>query len=207
MSVVFVVWRAALFGSSPSLKFSYIIKWQLEKLTLNWGTTVSSTGRRGMTPCSLMQTTTFRTIVLFQSSEQTMNQWRAVNNAMSLDQTQSVEQSPSWEANSSLAIRGIPHILWIVEFRHRVHKSPTLDPVLSQINPVHNPPPYFLLHFPLSTSEGSSNVWGFFEQVFRGRVVSASPNPKVGGPLLVGCQLLPIQYIRSHAPYVKSITD
>jgi hypothetical protein len=77
-------------------------------------------------------------------------------------QIQSVKQSPSWEADSFLASRGIPRILWIVKFRHRVYKSPTLDPILSQINPFHSPPPYFLIHFPLSTSKGLSKIWGFF---------------------------------------------
>ena len=32
-------------------------------------------------------------------------------------------------------------------------------------------------------------------------VVSISPNPQVGGPLLVGCPRLLIQYIRSYPPY------
>ena len=35
----------------------------------------------------------------------------------------------------------------------------------------------------------------------RGGVVSASPNPQIGGPPLVGCPRLIIQYIRSYPPY------
>ena len=35
----------------------------------------------------------------------------------------------------------------------------------------------------------------------RGGVVSASPNPQAGGPPLVGCPRLLIQYIRSYPPY------
>ena len=35
----------------------------------------------------------------------------------------------------------------------------------------------------------------------RGGVVSASPNPQAGGPPLVGCPRLLIQFIRSHPPY------
>ena len=35
----------------------------------------------------------------------------------------------------------------------------------------------------------------------RGGVVSTSPNPQAGGPPLVGCPRLHIQFIRSHPPY------
>src|SRR5215469_15427868 len=35
----------------------------------------------------------------------------------------------------------------------------------------------------------------------RGGVVSTSPNPQAGGPPLVGCPRLLIQYIRSYPPY------
>ena len=35
----------------------------------------------------------------------------------------------------------------------------------------------------------------------RGGVVGASPNPQVGGPPLVGCLRLFIQFIRSYLPY------
>jgi hypothetical protein len=37
--------------------------------------------------------------------------------------------------------------------------------------------------------------------VFTGRVVSTSPNPQAGGPALVGCPRLLIQFIRSYPPY------
>jgi len=37
--------------------------------------------------------------------------------------------------------------------------------------------------------------------VLQGGVVSTSPNPKAGGPPLVGCPRLLIQYIRSYPPY------
>jgi hypothetical protein len=48
-----------------------------------------------------------------------------------------MEQSPSWEANSSSATQEIPRILWNPKFRHRIHNSQPPAPTLSQINPVH----------------------------------------------------------------------
>jgi len=37
--------------------------------------------------------------------------------------------------------------------------------------------------------------------VLQGGVVSNSPNPQAGGPPLVGCTRLLIQFIRSYPPY------
>ena len=50
--------------------------------------------------------------------------------------------------------------------------------------------------------EQASHLWMFLNiSVLQGRVVSTSPNPPAGGPLLVGCPRLPIQFIRSYPPY------
>jgi hypothetical protein len=48
--------------------------------------------------------------------------------------TKSMEQSPSWEANSNSPSQETPRIL---------QKSPSLVPILSHMNQVHNSPPYF----------------------------------------------------------------
>ena len=67
--------------------------------------------------------------------------------------TNSKEQSPSWEANSSSATPVIPHILWSPKLHFPVHKSLPFVPIMSQMNPVHSLPSYFFnIHFNTSIS-------------------------------------------------------
>jgi len=56
--------------------------------------------------------------------------------------------------------------------------------------------------FPSVPPEESSRMWVFHNMnILQVGVVSISPNPKAGGPPLVGCQRLLIQFIRSCPPY------
>jgi hypothetical protein len=62
-------------------------------------------------------------------------------------QTKSMEIRSS-EAASRSATQEIFNILWNRHVYNRVHKSPSLFPMLSQMNPVHSTPSYFSkIHF------------------------------------------------------------
>jgi len=70
--------------------------------------------------------------------------------------TKSMEQGPSWDANSHSARQKISCLLWNPKVHCCVHNSLPLVTIMNYMNPVHTFPPYLILpsHLCLGLSNG-----------------------------------------------------
>jgi hypothetical protein len=82
-----------------------------------------------------------------------------------------MELSPSWEAAIHAGTQELPNILWNPKIYYRVHKSPSLVPILNQIDPVHTTPSYLRPILTLSTHVRLGLSSGLFISCFPTNII------------------------------------
>jgi len=98
-----------------------------------------------------------------------------------------MEQSPSSEATRYSASQ-IPHILWNPKVHYRIHNFTPPVPILSQLDPVHNPTSHFLkIHLNILPSTPGFPTWSLSLRFLH-------QNPFITSPLLI-CATRPAHLI------------
>jgi hypothetical protein len=80
--------------------------------------------------------------MLHNITTENIAKWHVLNKVIWLFTYLLSELSPSWEAANCADTQELASILWKPKVHYRVHKSPPLIPILSQIDPVHTIPSY-----------------------------------------------------------------
>jgi hypothetical protein len=110
---------------------------------LTWTTRIQSTQSRNIHfACILIYTLVFPSVFRMKVLYSLLSSSMRITRSNHLTLTNSTQQSPPWEANSSSATQQIPRILWKPKARYLAHNMLPLFSILSQINAGHAPP-YF----------------------------------------------------------------
>jgi len=90
-----------------------------------------------------------------------------------------MKQSPSGKANRFSASQELPRILGNSKAHYRIHNSPPPLPILSQLDPVHTPTPYFLKIYRniIFSSKSGSGKWSLSLRFPHQNPVYATPLP------------------------------